>query len=142
MLINPIFNVIIFRTKSISPKLRPLERPQSADQVKLKPQPPPPKSACGHPNAGQELCYLCHQRERRNIPVSFVEERKRREEEEDKLLQQFQHMKDAEETLGEQVCLIIKLSTYIMFLNLLKSDDANFFFTSQPVYALSKNRII
>lgn len=98
---NPLKDINDNRTKSISPKLRPLERPQSADQVKLKPQ-PPPKSACGHPNAGQELCYLCHQRERRNIPVSFVEERKRREEEEDKLLQQFQHMKDAEETLGEQ----------------------------------------
>lgn len=65
--------------------------------------PTPPMSACGHPNAGQELCYLCHQRSRRNIPVSFTEERKRREEEEDRLLQQFQYMKDAEDTLGEQV---------------------------------------
>lgn len=65
--------------------------------------PTPPQSACGHPNAGQELCYLCHQRARRNIPVSFTEERRRREAEEDKLLQQFQYMKDAEETLKDQV---------------------------------------
>lgn len=86
---------------SMSPKLRPLERSQSADHVKFKP-PTPPMSACGHPNAGQELCYLCHQRSRRNIPVSFNEERKRREDEEDTLLKQFQQMKDAEETLDEQ----------------------------------------
>ncbi|CAG2222336.1 Coiled-coil domain-containing protein 81 [Mytilus edulis] len=60
---------------SLSPKLRPLERAQSADHVKFN-VPTPPMSACGHPNAGQELCYLCHQRGRRNIPVSFNEERK------------------------------------------------------------------
>lgn len=63
----------------------------------------PPGSACGHPNAGQELCYLCHQRARRNVPVSFMEERRRREEEEDRLLQQYQYMKDAENTLVDQV---------------------------------------
>lgn len=63
----------------------------------------PPPSACGHPNAGQELCYLCHQRARRNVPVSFTEERNRREEEEDRLLQQYQYMKDAENVLQEQV---------------------------------------
>ena len=63
----------------------------------------PPGSSCGHADAGQELCYLCHQRERRNIPVSFTEERKRREAEEDRLLQQFQYMKDTEDLLKEQV---------------------------------------
>lgn len=96
--------------KPPSPKLMNFERSQSAEHVKFKPTAPtgpkpptPPGSACGHPNAGQELCYLCHQRARRNIPVSFNEERKRREEDEDKLLTQFQQMKDAEETLEEQV---------------------------------------
>ena len=64
--------------------------------------PAPPASACGH-NAGQELCYLCHQRERRNVYVSFAEERKKREIEEDRLLQQYQHMKDTEHLLQEQV---------------------------------------
>jgi hypothetical protein len=63
----------------------------------------PPTSGCGHPQAGQELCYLCHQRARRNIPVSFTEERRRREEEEDRLLMQYQAMKDAEDILKEQV---------------------------------------
>ena len=31
-------------------------------------------SNCNH-QSGQELCYLCHQRQRRNIPISFEEER-------------------------------------------------------------------
>ena len=88
-----------------SPKLAPLQRSHSVNEMTSKDDKPatPPKSACGHPNAGQELCYLCHQRARRNIPVSFAEERKRREDEEDKLLQQFQYMKDAEDTLAHQV---------------------------------------
>lgn len=64
-----------------------------------------PSSACGHSNAGQELCYLCHQRARRNIPVSFKEEIKAREEEDDRLLLQYQSMKDAEEFLKEQVII-------------------------------------
>ena len=67
------------------------------------PSPPRTASSCGHPNAGQELCYLCHQRERRNVPVSFNEERKRREQEEDQLLQHYQHVKDNEDILQEQV---------------------------------------
>ncbi|XP_033741101.1 coiled-coil domain-containing protein 81-like isoform X2 [Pecten maximus] len=96
--------------KPPSPKLSPLQRAQSVDQIRMGQRnvPNPPMSACGHPNAGQELCYLCHQRSRRNIPVSFTEERKRREEEEDRLLQQFQYMKDAEDTLGEQENLLAK----------------------------------
>ena len=31
------------------------------------------KSECSH-LSGQELCYLCHQRQKRNIPISFEEE--------------------------------------------------------------------
>lgn len=95
--------------KSVSPKLTPLQRSHSCDALdKPMKVPTPPQSACGHPNAGQELCYLCHQRARRNIPVSFTEERRRREAEEDKLLQQFQYMKDAEETLKDQEGMLAK----------------------------------
>ncbi|XP_070568959.1 coiled-coil domain-containing protein 81-like [Ptychodera flava] len=65
--------------------------------------PSPPSSACGHSTmAGQELCYLCHQRESRNIPISFELERRRKEMEQDRLLQQFQHMKDTEAIVREQ----------------------------------------
>ncbi|XP_005103098.1 coiled-coil domain-containing protein 81 [Aplysia californica] len=89
------------------PRLAPLHRSRSLENLQNDPNAPmkvptPPASACGHPSAGQELCYLCHQRARMNVPVSFTEERKRREEEEDHLLQQYQTMKDAEETLKDQ----------------------------------------
>lgn len=94
------------RLKPPSPKLAPLQRSQSFDLMKPGDQVhTPPGTACGHSNAGQELCYLCHQRARRNIPVSFAEERKRREEEEDRLLQQYQYMKDAENVLNETVSI-------------------------------------
>lgn len=90
-------------------QLSPLHRSQSLDLMKPGDQVhTPPASACGHPNAGQELCYLCHQRARRNIPVSFAEERKRREEEEDRLLQQYQYMKDAENVLQDQELAMAK----------------------------------
>lgn len=89
------------------PRLAPLQRSHSAEGLPVErqrdPQLTPPGTSCGHPVAGQELCYLCHQRARRNVPVSFAEERKRREEEEARLLQQYQTMKDAEDILKEQV---------------------------------------
>ncbi|XP_052241706.1 coiled-coil domain-containing protein 81-like isoform X6 [Dreissena polymorpha] len=84
-------------------QLAPLHRSMSFDQMRPGDRVmSPPGTACGHSNAGQELCYLCHQRARRNIPVSFAEERRQREEEEDRLLQQYQYMKDAENVLQEQ----------------------------------------
>jgi len=86
--------------------LAPLHRSRSLENLQVDgptgKAPSPPVSACGHPSAGQELCYLCHQRARMNVPVSFTEEKKRREKEEDSLLQQYQTMKDAEETLKDQ----------------------------------------
>ncbi|XP_060555877.1 uncharacterized protein LOC132716590, partial [Ruditapes philippinarum] len=52
-------------------QLNPLQRSQSFDAMKPGDKVnTPPGSACGHSNAGQELCYLCHQRARRNLPVS------------------------------------------------------------------------
>ena len=69
----------------------------------LGPSKNPPKTPCGHENSGQELCYLCHQRQTRNIPVDFTEERKRREREEEMLLSQYQEMKNTEAFLKQQV---------------------------------------
>ncbi|KAK3699308.1 hypothetical protein QZH41_018418 [Actinostola sp. cb2023] len=51
---------------------------------------------------GQELCYLCHQRAEKNIPVYFSEERRRKELEQDRLLQEYQHQKDSEAIMVEQ----------------------------------------
>lgn len=48
--------------------------------------------SCSHQNAGQELCYLCHQRQKRNVPVYLSEEVKRREKEEAQILSQYQHL--------------------------------------------------
>lgn len=94
-----------------------LDRAKTMDDTLLKKPTPLPKvptppiekrpsvsadSGCGHVDAGQELCYLCHQRKRRNIPVSFTEERKRRELEETKLLEEYNHMKDTEHMLQEK----------------------------------------
>lgn len=68
----------------------------------------PPVSAsrllrCSHSDkAGQELCYLCHQRSQKNIPVYFAEERRQRELEQDRLLQQYQQQKDTEAISKEQ----------------------------------------
>lgn len=90
------------KPKPPSQPLGPLQRSVSFDQMKPGDKVhTPPGTSCGHSNAGQELCYLCHQRTRRNIPVSFAEERRRREEEEDRLLQQYQYMKDAENVLND-----------------------------------------
>lgn len=90
-----------------APRLEPFHRSHSLQDLTSDhlPQKPltPPGSSCGHPNAGQELCYLCHQRARRNIPVYFKEERQRRDEEEERLLHQYQDMRDAEDLLKEQV---------------------------------------
>eukprot|EP00795_Rhopilema_esculentum_P017226 gene17226-8778_t len=58
-------------------------------------------SNCLH-DAGQELCYLCYQRERRNVPIYLHEERRKKELEEDRLLQQYQHIKDYEAILKDQ----------------------------------------
>ena len=77
----------------------------------------PEGSECGHSNAGQELCYLCHQRAARNIPVSFDEEKKQREAEEDKVLHDYQIMKNNEFILDQQVGVGVILSLGKITLN-------------------------
>ncbi|CAH1225498.1 CCDC81 [Branchiostoma lanceolatum] len=63
----------------------------------------PPRTACSeHTGSGGDMCYLCYQRASRNIPVSFSEERRRKELEQDRLLQQYQHMRDTEAIAKEQ----------------------------------------
>lgn len=43
-----------------------------------------------------DFCYLCYQRERRNVPIYYTEERKKEEEEDDHLLQMYTLLKDKE----------------------------------------------
>lgn len=111
--------MVHFRSSAHNPRLSPLlpegvsaQRSNSAEKLDVSkasklppPLPRPASESCGH-NAGQELCYLCHQRDRRNIPISFNEERKKREEEEDRMLQQYQHLKNMETIINEQVLIL------------------------------------
>ncbi|XP_066275628.1 coiled-coil domain-containing protein 81-like isoform X2 [Branchiostoma lanceolatum] len=88
----------------------PKTPPPSQMQVRISGAPPevhhvlaPPRTACSeHTGSGGDMCYLCYQRASRNIPVSFSEERRRKELEQDRLLQQYQHMRDTEAIAKEQ----------------------------------------
>lgn len=97
-----------------TPPQMPLPPPRPPSTARLQSQqqqqqrPPSTASSCGHAGAGQELCYVCHQRARRNIPVSFAEELKRREQEEDQLLHAYNEMRDKERILKEQESLLAK----------------------------------
>ncbi|XP_072466727.1 coiled-coil domain-containing protein 81 [Notamacropus eugenii] len=50
----------------------------------------------GHVKAGQEMCYVCLQRAQRSVPVLCNDERKRKEIEDDRIIQQYQMLKDQE----------------------------------------------
>lgn len=60
-------------------------------------------ACCDHHDAGQEICYLCHQRAQRNVYIPFKEEKAKMGIEEDNLLQNYQIMKNTEEALKEKV---------------------------------------
>lgn len=49
------------------------------------------------------MCYVCLQRAQRNSPLYYSEERKRREIEDERLIQQYQMLKDQEALLKHQV---------------------------------------
>ncbi|CAH2225580.1 coiled-coil domain-containing 81 isoform X1 [Pelobates cultripes] len=81
---------------SLSAKLSKTEV-EACDTQTDKHQIRPMTSGCiDHCRAGQELCYLCMQRAQNNIPVYLTEERKLREQEEERILLQYQHMRDQE----------------------------------------------
>nr|XP_011717647.1 coiled-coil domain-containing protein 81 [Macaca nemestrina] len=66
----------------------------------MKPQTSP---ACqDHDKAGQEMCYVCLQRAQRNSPLYYGEER-RREIEDERLIQQYQMLKDQEALFRHQL---------------------------------------
>ncbi|XP_063675495.1 coiled-coil domain-containing protein 81-like isoform X2 [Bolinopsis microptera] len=71
----------------------PLQTVIVSEEEAKKPLSPELAAGCKH-NSGQELCYLCHQRQRRNIPISFTEEKAKAEQELDRVLQQYQMFKD------------------------------------------------
>jgi hypothetical protein len=59
--------------------------------------------SCDHSNFGQELCYLCHQRQRRNVPIYLHEEQRQKEKEENEALAKYQHMRDMQHIMNEKL---------------------------------------
>lgn len=60
-------------------------------------------TSCGHHDHGQELCRLCYQRAKRNIPVYINEEKRDREKEDGRLLEEYLHNRDVEEQRKREV---------------------------------------
>uniref|UniRef100_A0A2R8M9B6 Coiled-coil domain containing 81 n=1 Tax=Callithrix jacchus TaxID=9483 RepID=A0A2R8M9B6_CALJA len=56
-----------------------------------------------HNKAGQEMCYVCLQRAQRNSPLYYSEERRKREIEDERLIQQYQMLKDQEVLFRHQM---------------------------------------
>ncbi|XP_062951947.1 coiled-coil domain-containing protein 81 isoform X2 [Cynocephalus volans] len=68
----------------------------------MKPRTSPALACLGHNKAGQEMCYVCLQRAQRNCPLYFGEERKR-ERDDERLIQQYQVLKDQEALFKQQM---------------------------------------
>ncbi|XP_029458125.1 coiled-coil domain-containing protein 81 isoform X2 [Rhinatrema bivittatum] len=83
-------------TTSFSPNGPKADGDGTNNHIYFKAQMPLVAQCLDHCRAGQELCYLCMQRARKNIPVSFAEERKRKEQEEERQLHKYQIMKQQE----------------------------------------------
>ncbi|XP_059043162.1 coiled-coil domain-containing protein 81 isoform X1 [Mustela lutreola] len=69
----------------------------------MKPKLSPVPTCQDHNKAGQEMCYVCLQRAQRNSPLCYSEERKRREIEDERLIQQYQILRDQEALLKQQM---------------------------------------
>jgi len=52
-----------------------------------------------------DFCYLCYQRDKRNIPIYYTEERKEEEQEDDHLLQVYTILRDSEAQKQEEVSM-------------------------------------
>nr|XP_004658323.2 coiled-coil domain-containing protein 81 [Jaculus jaculus] len=64
----------------------------------------PPAPTCqDHNKAGQEMCYVCLQRAQRNYPLYYGEGRRKKEIEDERLMQQYQIMKDQEAFFKNQM---------------------------------------
>lgn len=64
-----------------------------------------------------DFCYLCYQRERRNVPIYYTEERKKEEEEDDHLLQMYTLLKDKEAFKREEVSISMSRRSSVVVLN-------------------------
>ena len=77
---------------------RPIpDRINTRSSLNIHPQQTKSITPCPPHHHVQELCFVCHQRAKRNIPVYIHEEKRNRENEETRLLEQYQHDKEVEE---------------------------------------------
>nr|KAF6342604.1 coiled-coil domain containing 81 [Pipistrellus kuhlii] len=90
------------REKNMSPESLPSSRCQKSDN-EMKPKIPPASACQNHNKAGQELCYVCLQRAQQNSPLYNSKEKRRREIEEERLLQQYQILKDQNTFFKNQI---------------------------------------
>jgi len=81
-------NTIVGRSTNENPST-PISYPQPIKAKSVTP--------CGHHGNGQELCQVCHQRAKRNIPVYLHEEKRTREAEDERLLEEYLHNRDVDE---------------------------------------------
>ncbi|CAO2613851.1 Coiled-coil domain-containing protein 81 [Lemmus lemmus] len=68
-----------------------------------KPRTSPAPVCQDHNKAGQEMCYVCLQRAQRNFPLYYGDERRRRDMDDERLMQQYQILKDQEAFFKNQV---------------------------------------
>ncbi|CAK6448919.1 unnamed protein product [Pipistrellus nathusii] len=90
------------REKNMSSESLPSSRCQKSDN-EMKPKIPPASACQNHNKAGQELCYVCLQRAQQNSPLYNSKERRRKEIEEERLLQQYQILKDQNTFFKNQI---------------------------------------
>lgn len=64
---------------------------------------------CSHLDDKSSLCYVCHQREMRNVPLYLAEEKKSKEKLHERLLYEFQQKKTAMLLAREKVRQILAL---------------------------------
>ncbi|XP_026640225.1 coiled-coil domain-containing protein 81 [Microtus ochrogaster] len=87
--------------KTVTPENVPSPSCQINDNEKPRTSPAP---VCqDHNKAGQEMCYVCLQRAQRNFPLYYGDERRRREMEDERLMQQYQILKDQEAFFKNQM---------------------------------------
>ncbi|XP_062270220.1 coiled-coil domain-containing protein 81-like [Platichthys flesus] len=102
-----------------------------------KPEEPCVRDSCsGHTRAGQELCYLCMQRARRNVPVYLREQQQAEEKARDKLLllKEQQRDKRCMEEEQEKLCEHREHAKQVATYNLLMSEKKE---KTGPLYPTS-----
>ncbi|XP_041650656.1 coiled-coil domain-containing protein 81-like [Cheilinus undulatus] len=146
------------KLKAVTPSEEPNPKPPteaankpttsiSPPEVSLVPEEPHVTLSCsGHTRAGQELCYVCMQRAKRNVPVYLRRQQEAEEKAQEKLLLlQEQHrdkqfMKEEQEKLNEQRQHAKQVATFNLQMNEQKKEKTlfphfptSFIFPSRPL---------